>query len=224
VTSKITSPEEETEHMEDCITIQGGTIIEDCQKKLAKFCRDDASYEGYDKKKVNEDNWLTKEDIQLANFMGARMGPSVIQSVVDRTKTINLALEHVPAGLELSDNGVPWVALENLFRAALGPHIRAARATKILHKKRPHLIPILDSVVVSYCQSVNRHSDRDEASMMVECVRTIKTDIERNLDTFRRLIATTNLKITAVRAHDILVWAYSGEYQNKFGIPPLWQR
>jgi len=210
--------------LNDNIVLQTGETISGCINKLEDFCELDASYKNYDLVRVGEDNSLTIGDIRLANRMVARMKPAIVQSVMDRAENINSALAHIPAGLELSNDSIPWVAFENLFRATLGPQILAARATKILHKKRPHLIPILDSVVVSYCQTVKRHSDGDEASMMVECVRTIKTDIERNLDTFRGLIGATNLKITVVRAHDILVWANSGEYQNEFGIPPLWQR
>ena len=210
--------------MNDNIVLQTNETISDCLSKLKCFCVRDASHPNYDLVMVEEDNSLTMSDIQLANHMGARMGPEIVKSVMDRAENINSTLVHIPAGLELSNDAIPWVALENLFRVTLGPNIRPARATKILHKKRPHLIPILDSVVVSYCQAVKRHSDGDEASMMVECVRTIKTDIERNLDTFRTLITATTPKLTVVRVHDILVWAYSGEYQNKFGIPPLWQR
>jgi len=210
--------------LNDDIVLQTGETISDCISKLRCFCVLDASYRNYDLVPVKEDNSLIMSDVQLANRMVARMKPEIVQSVMERAESINSALAHIPAGLGLSCDVIPWAALENLFRAALGPQVHAARATKILHKKRPHLIPILDSVVVSYCQAVKRHSDGDEASRMVECVRTIKTDIERNLDIFRGLIAATNLKITVVRAHDILVWAYSGEYQNKFGIPPLWQR
>ena len=210
--------------MNDNIVLQTDETISGCINKLEDFCELDASYRNYDLVRVEEDNSLTMGNIRLANRMVARMKPEIVQSVMNRAESINSVLAHIPTGLELSNSAVPWVALNDLFRAALGPQIRAARATKILHKKRPHLIPILDSVVVSYCQSVNRHSDGDEASMMVDCLRTIKTDIERNLDTFRRLISVTNLKLTVVRVHDILVWAYSREYQKLFGVPPLWQR
>jgi len=206
------------------IVLQKGETISDCVSKLMRFCEFDASYRNYDLVHVKEDSSLIISDVQLANRMVARMKPEIVQSVMNRANIINSALLHIPVGLELSSDAIPWGALENLFRVTLGPQIRAARATKILHKKRPYLIPILDSVMVSYCENVKRHYGGDEASRMVECVRIIKTDIERNLDTFRRLIAVTDTKITLVRAHDILVWAYSGEYQNKFGIPPLWQR
>ena len=210
--------------MNDNIVLQTDEIISGCRNKLEDFCKLDASYRNYDLVRVEEDNSLTIGDIRLANRMVARMKPEIVQSVMNRAESINSVLAHIPAGLDLSNSAIPWVALNDLFRAALGPQVRAARATKILHKKRPHLIPILDSVVVSYCQSVNRHSGGDEASMMVDCLRTIKTDIEKNLDTFRRLIAVTNLKLTVVRVHDILVWAYSREYQTKFGVLPIWQR
>ena len=210
--------------MNDEIKLQTGETIQDCISKVKNFCMLDATYRNYDLVTVKEDNFLTMSDVQLANKMGARMGKRAAQSVVDKAEKINSALVSVPAGLELSNNTVPWAALENLFRATLGPGIHAARATKILHKKRPKLIPILDSVVVSYCQSVNRYSDRDEVSRMVECVRTIKIDVDRNLDIFRRLISVTGLKLTIVRVHDILIWAYAGQYQKMFGIPPLWQR
>lgn len=209
--------------MSDNIILQTGRTIDECISKLQRFCVLDASYKNYDLVTVNEDNSLEMSDIRLANHMGARMGQKVIQSVMDRAENINSALTYIPAGVELSNDAVPWITLENLFRATLGSQIHAARATKILHKKRPYLIPILDSVMVSYCQSVKRHSDKDESTRMIECVRIIKSDIERNLDTFRGLI-TAIPTITVVRAHDILIWAYSEEYQKKFGVPPLWQR
>ncbi len=210
--------------MDDNIILQTGETISDCLNKLKLFCERDASHPTYDLAMVEEDNSLTMSDVQLANYMGARMGSKVMQLVMNRVENINSTLANIPAGLELTDNGIPWAGLEDLFRATLGSYIRPARATKILHKKRPRLIPILDSVVVSYCHSANRVSGGDEASRMVECVRTIKTDIERNLGTFRKLIAATTPKLTVVRVHDILVWAYTGEYQKLFGVPPIWQR
>lgn len=209
--------------MNDNIILQKDKTINECISKMRRFCSLDASYKNYDLVMVEEDNYLTMSDIRLANHMGARMGQKIIQSVMDRTENINSALMHVPAGVELSSDAVPWEALDNLFRVIIGPEIHAARATKILHKKRPHLIPILDSVMVSYCQAGIQQPNEDEAASMTECVRVIKTDIEKNLDTFREL-ASAIPKITVVRAHDILIWAYSEEYQKQFGVPPLWQR
>ena len=212
--------------MKDYITVQTGTVIKDCQKKLAEFCSKDASYRRYDLEKVEEDNELTREDIELGNRMVARMGPLVIQSVVGRTKTINSALECIAPGTRLCDKSVTWSAIEKLFSATLGPEIGPARATKILHKKRPALIPILDSVVVSYCKVACRDALRseNEASKMTAYVKAIKIDVDNNLDVLENIIQASALKVTPVRAFDILLWAYSGEYERTFGRPPLWKR
>ncbi len=212
--------------MEDIVVLQSGIKIKECQKKLVEFCHEDASYRGYDKKKVNEDNWLTKGDIQLANFMGARMSPLIIESVISRTTMVNSALEHIAPGTGISDKHVPWLAIEQLFSATLGPEVGPARATKILHKKRPALIPILDSVVVSYCQVVCSHGlrDKNEASKMIVYVQVVKVDVDNNLNVLENAIQASALELTPVRAFDILLWAYSGEYTRFFGKPPVWQR
>ncbi len=212
--------------MKDYITLQTNIVIEDCQKKLDEFCQKDASYRRYDLEKVEEDNELTREDIQLGNRMSARMGALVIQSVVGRTKTINSALEHLAPETSISDKSVPWSTIEQLFSVTLGPEIGAARATKILHKKRPALIPILDSVVLSYCKEARSDDlqSESEASKMTVYVKVIKIDVDNNLDVLQNIIQVSALKLTPVRAFDILLWGYSGEYEKTFGRPPVWKR
>ena len=212
--------------MKDCITLQTDIVIKDCQKKLAEFCKKDASYRRYDLEKVEENNELTREDIQLGNRMVARMGPLIIQSVVGRTKMINSALKRIVPGTSISDKSVPWSAIEQLFSATLGSEIGPARATKILHKKRPALIPILDSVVLSYCKAACSDDLRreGEASKMTAYIKVIKIDVDNNLDVLENIIQVTALKLTPVRAFDILLWGYSGEYERTFGRPPVWKR
>jgi len=209
------------------LVLKSGIVIEDCQDKLVEFCGKDASYRRYDlPSDVREDNELIEKDIQFANRMVARMGPLIIKSVVDRSKAINTALSGVMPGTSISDESIPWVALEQLFRATLGLEVGPARVTKILHKKRPALIPILDSVVVSYCKVACADDLRgqDSASTMIAYVKVIKNDVDSNLDILAGAIRASELKLTLVRAFDILLWAYSGEYERTFGNPPVWQR
>ena len=209
------------------ITLKTGIVIEDCQKKLAEFCQKDASYRRYDlPPDVIEDNELTEKDIQFANRMVARMGPLIIKSVVDRSKAINSALAPIAPEISICDASVPWAALEQLFSVTLGPEVGPARVTKVLHKKRPKLIPILDSVVVSYCK-VACSDDLQGigmASSMIAYVKVIKNDVNKNLDVLEGVIQASDLKLTVVRAFDILLWAYSGEYEATFGNSPVWQR
>jgi len=212
--------------MNDTLILQSGTRIEECQKKLVEFCDKDASYRGYDKKKVNQDNRLTNGDIQVANSMGARMSPLIIESIINRTTMVNSALESIPPGTGISDQHVPWSAIEQLFSATLGPQVGPARATKILHKKRSALIPILDKVVVSYCQAVCSHDlqDKNEASKMIVYVQVVKVDVDNNLSVIENAIQASALELTPLRAFDILLWAFSGQFTIIFSKPPLWQR
>lgn len=175
---------------------------------------------------VRQDNELIEEDIRFANRMVARMGPLIIKSVVDRSKAINSALACIAPTVSICDANIPWIALEQLFNATLGSEIGPARATKILHKKRPKLIPILDSVVVSYCTVAcgDDLQHKDTASSMIAYVKMIKDDINKNLDVLESAIQTNGLKLTVVRAFDMLLWAYSGAYMTTFGRPPVWQR
>lgn len=213
--------------MSDVIILQNGVQIKACQSKLARFCQKDASYKTFDlPADVRQDNELAEKDIRFANYMGARMGPRIIKAVLDRSNAINLALARIAPVITILDVSVPWTALEQLFSVTLGPEVGPARATKILHKKRPALIPILDSVVVSYCEGACGADLRgqDTASKMTAYVKVIKKDIDRNLDILESAIRETCLKLTPVRAFDILLWAYSGEYQRTFGTSPVWQR
>jgi hypothetical protein len=213
--------------MKYAIALQTGIVIDDCESKLAEFCQKDASYRRYDlPPDVKEDNELIEKDIQFANRMGARMGPLVIKSVVDRRKAINSALACIVPSVSISDPSIPWIALEQLFTATLGPEVGPARVTKILHKKRPKLIPILDSVVVSYCKVACNDDlqNKETCSVMISYVKRIKDDINKNLDALKEAIQVGDLKLTVVRAFDILLWAYSETYETTFGRPPVWKR
>jgi len=208
------------------VTLKTGIVIEDCQEKLADFCERDASYREYDlRPDVKDDSELLEKDIRFANHMVARMGPLIIKSVVGRRRAINSALARVAPTVSISDANIPWIALEQLFSATLGPELGPARVTKILHKKRPKLIPILDSVVVSYCKVAcgNDVWHKDTASSMIAYTKAIKDDIDENLYVLESAIQMSALRLTVVRAFDILLWAYSGAYNATFGRPPVWQ-
>jgi hypothetical protein len=209
------------------ITLKTGIVIEDCQEKLTDFCQNDASYRMYDlPSEVKDDNELIETDIRFANHMVARMGPLIIKSVVDRSKAINSALACIAPTVSIPDANIPWVALEKLFNATLGPEVGPARVTKILHKKRPRLIPILDSVVVSYCKVAcgDDLQHKNTASSMIAYVTMIKDDISKSLNVLESAIQVSGLRLTVVRAFDVLLWAYSGAYEKTFGRPPVWQR
>lgn len=89
--------------------------------------------------------------------MIARMGASEISAVLGRRRAVGAALDLVPeaANLASPEAAVPWEPLKGLYAALDGlPGVGVARATKLLHKERPALMPILDEVVVRYLKAV----------------------------------------------------------------------
>jgi hypothetical protein len=102
-----------------------------------------------------------------------------------------------------------------LFGAFADIHgIGFSKMTKALHRKRPALIPILDSVVQAYLtvddastRSLETFGDRATA-----LVRSYKSDLDRNraaLKEIQRELAGRGHRLTEVRILDILIWSVS---------------
>ena len=207
------------------IALQDGRTVKHCEALVLTFCERDFSYRNYDLAPVPEDNVLTLDQVRLANRIIARMPLRVAESLSHDSERISQALSRVPPVVDLEDKAsdIPWSAIENLFAVCLRPGARTASVTKVLHKKRPRLIPILDSVVAGYLSRVGglRNPDQaNEAWWAVQLVRVAKRDIDNNGEGFRilqRNLAGKGYLFSIVRLYDILFWAWSGEYS------PTWQ-
>lgn len=151
-------------------------------------------------------------DLRLANRDGARISASEIEAVLKRRRKIERALQAITVETSLveSSDAVPWPALRELFDAfAEIRGIGLSKATKTLHRKRPALIPMLDSVVQRYLadDDLGAHAPFGERALAL--VRGYKSDLDRNraaLSTLRREIGRTR-ELSEVRILDLLIWA-----------------
>lgn len=119
------------------------------------------------------------------------------------------------ASLASPERAVPWAPLTRLYDAFADLHgIGFAKMTKALHRKRPGLIPILDSVVQAYLttddpdmRSIDSFGERATA-----LTRSYKRDLDRNRTALKRLqreLASRGYRLTEVRILDILIWSVS---------------
>jgi len=172
------------------LTLRNDVTIDDPLQRALEFLAEDSSYLKYDLAPVVHDNVLMREDIQIANQMIARMSPRVIDGIYARADVINAALALIPsrATLAAADDMVPWRALTELMGAVDGiPEVGLPRATKVLHKKRPALIPILDSVLEKYLRAVDRlYRSGDFAADAVALIRSYKRELDSALPTLSR--------------------------------------
>lgn len=183
-----------------------------CDEVVSKFCKYDSSYSNYDSQPVLQDNILKVDEIRLSHKMGARFPNTLITQLIGRSNIISKALSQISPTLSILDayGKIPWEALEELFKACVIPRMGEANITKILHKKRPQLIPILDSLVVrQYLEPLlmtKPDIPKELGKKMVLHVQQLKQDAESNRAILVNLAERFNLP--AVRILDILIWTY----------------
>jgi hypothetical protein len=82
--------------------------------------------------------------------------------------------------------------------------------TKALHRKRPALIPMLDSVVQRYLEDDDLGADAPFGERAVGLVRGYKRDLHRNRAAMRAIreeLAKRSYWFTEVRILDLLIWS-----------------
>ena len=160
-----------------------------------------------------------EDDLRLANRGGARISAAEIAAVLDRRGQIEGALREIPldASLAAPAASIPWAPLTRLFDAfAEIRGIGFSKMTKALHKKRPALIPMLDSVVQAYLEAtaVRTPSSEPFAHRAVALVRNYKREVDRNragLRAIKEELAGRGYELTEVRILDILIWSVFAE-------------
>ena len=132
------------------------------------------------------------------------------------------ALRRIPGDQSLAapSGEIPWDALHDLYAAFGGiPGIGLAKATKALHKKRPHLIPMLDSYVAAYLRSVEEIPVGDFADEALGLTRSYKVDLDANSDTLVSVQHGLNEQgytLGLCRILDLYTWTYAADN------PPSW--
>ena len=186
------------------ITLRGGRELEDPLAMVVEFI---AAYPGYDSQDAAA-NSFDERDLRLANRGGARISGAEQTAILERRGQIEGALRGIGPDASLLEAQVPWAALTRLF-GGFG-EIRGvgfSKMTKALHRKRPALIPILDSVVQAYLALDDPPESFAEHATAL--VRTYKEDLDRNrsaLRSIRRELAARGHELTEVRILDIVIW------------------
>ncbi len=151
-------------------------------------------------------------DLRLANRDGARISASEIAAILERRRKIEQALRAIAidASLVGSADTVPWLALRQLFDAFAGIRgVGLSKATKALHRRRPALIPMLDSVVQKYLADDDPGAQAPFGERALALVRGYKRDLDRNraaLSALRRELGPGR-ELSEVRILDLLIWA-----------------
>jgi hypothetical protein len=154
-----------------------------------------------------------ESDLRLANRGGARISAAEIAAILERRRAIERALGAIApdASLAGAANSVPWLPLRQLFDSFADIRgVGFSKMTKALHRKRPALIPILDSVVQKYLEDDDLGTQAPFGERGLELVRGYKRDLDRNraaVRAVRQELARRSYELTEVRILDLLVWS-----------------
>jgi hypothetical protein len=154
-----------------------------------------------------------ESDLRLANRGGARISGAEIAAILERRGAIERALRAIAPDASLAGvaTSVPWLPLRQLFDAFADIRgVGFSKTTKALHRKRPALIPMLDSVVQKHLDDDDLGAQAPFAERTLGLVRGYKRDLDRNRAAVRAVhkeLARRNCPLTEVRILDLLIWS-----------------
>jgi Family of unknown function (DUF6308) len=154
-------------------------------------------------------------DLRRANRGGARISAAQISAILERRRSIERALRGIAPEASLATSEVPWLPLRELFDAFAGvAGVGFSKTTKALHRKRPGLIPMLDSVVQRYLAADDPGADAPFGERAVALTRGYKRDLDRNraaLHAVRQELERRGHELTEVRILDLLIWSVAAQ-------------
>jgi hypothetical protein len=196
------------------IILRGGVEVENPLELTLEFLAVYSSFEAGDSSGPAS---FDESDLRLANRGGARISAAEIAAILERRGEIERALRRIrpDATLAGATSSVPWIPLTRLFDAFADIRgVGFSKMTKALHRKRPALIPMLDSVVQTYLTRDDpgtglSGSFGERAAVLV---RSYKRDLDRNRSALHELqqeLASHTYRLTEVRILDLLIWSVS---------------
>jgi hypothetical protein len=184
------------------VVLRNGVEIDDPHGAVLGFV--EAQW-AFDVSEVSGAMSFGEADLRLANRGGARISAAEIAAILGRRREIERALRAIVRDVSLAGaaSSVPWAPLEQLFDAFADIRgVGFSKMTKALHRKRPALIPMLDSVVQTYLRDDDLGREASFGERALGLVRGYKRDLDRNraaLRAVRRELASRGYRLSEVR-------------------------
>jgi hypothetical protein len=205
------------------VTIRLGNGVEfhRAEERVREYCsvevyRDKNYVGGYDDRHNVTDS-ITREDLEAANNLYARIGQLDSKRILGNPEIPGLlaALEDIDLGT-IGDE--EWDRVRASVRPLIAAfvsisNVKLAKTMKVLHLKRPRLLPILDSYVVRFLTGnnmiENQFSQEEILKIGMDSLELSRKDIAANRSAFAALqsrLSDLPTPLTVVRMYDILCW------------------
>jgi Family of unknown function (DUF6308) len=197
------------------ISLRGGVEIENSVDLALQFLE---TYSSHEASETSRPASFDERDLRLANRGGARIAAAEIAAILGRRREIERALRKIQpdASLTGATRSIPWIPLTELFNAFADIRgVGFSKMTKALHRKRPALIPMLDSVVQGYLamDDPGTGAEGSFGERATALVRRYKQDLDRNRSALREIqreLTSRGYGLTEVRILDLMIWSAAG--------------
>jgi hypothetical protein len=173
-------------------------------------------YGVYDGVEVGHDNELRVVEIALSMLESQTSNRTLLRIFAQR-KRIEEALAKIPANIDLldvaSNESIPGVdgIAQAITELCNTPRVNLSVSTKILHKKRPGLIPILDRFVELhyYPRWYSNHAKASWGSYAVDLIQMVHDDmlsVRNELRDLESELQNTKTPLTPCRILNVLTW------------------
>lgn len=150
--------------------------VNDAHELLVSY-RSDDGLRYLDFEPVTPPDRLLPEDLAVTILINSRVGPAAFKSVQDSAHTLDLvALPDKP--LELTNEAERQAVAEVAGSLAKWPGFAASVATKVLHKKRPRLVPILDNQAIFGAYMNSRWPEERSSAESIYAVARIREALD----------------------------------------------
>lgn len=201
------------------LELPSGCVIERPDERMLAFCRNEFAY--YDALPSADPNRIDPLDVLATVAMNSRVDTAkkVRQVHEGMASLCDPLLPSIPEDANLLDLEKWRKSLRDLLDAAVRtPGVLVATATKVLHRKRRFLIPMLDSVVLRHYLATNPASFRAcvesdyksrAADGAMDAVVVFHRDLvatEGEIESIRESLAREGYALSPVRILEVLIW------------------
>jgi hypothetical protein len=199
------------------VELPSGCRIELPLERMLAFCRAEHAY--YDAIPSRHPDRIDPVDVLATVAMNSRVDTAtkvrqVHQGMASRCER---TLASIPQDADLLDFEKWKEPLRRLLHEAVQtPGVLIAVATKVLHRKRRFLIPMLDSVVLKHYLASNRgalnacfESKNKAADGAIEALVGFHDDLsrtKREIDSVRQSLSLAGYPLSPVRILEVLLW------------------
>ncbi len=199
--------------------LQSDCCIAEPMERLLRFCQ--AEYRYYDGIRSDEPNRIEPLDLLATISVSAFFAVNatrVREIHQGLAAACNSLLAEIPEDADLLSFDPSLETVRDLLHLAIQvPRVLIPVATKVLHRKRRALIPMLDNVVLAHYLGTSpdhlpaaTQDKRRAAGIAVEVLQSVRDDLrigQSELDSLRQSLAVNGYTLTTIRILEFLIWS-----------------